>query len=400
MSISISNLTLYAHGGSGNHGCEAIVRSTVKILKSTKLSVYLYSKKTKEDKKYNLEKIVANIYATEPIKRFSIKHFLSAISFKLLKNTNAYTKYQFINLFRIADTNTIAISIGGDNYCYDKHGRELYGYLNGALVENGISTVLFGCSIEPESLSEISLIDDLNKYSLITPRESITYNALISAGITRNTHLFPDPAFTLDEVNLWLPEGFIEKKTIGLNVSPLIQSMELGDNITYKNYQALVQHIIDKTDFQVAFIPHVVWENNNDLVPLAQLYNEFKHTGRVVLIGDHNCMELKGFISRCRMFIGARTHASIAAYSTCVPTLVVGYSVKAKGIARDIFGTYENYVLPVQSLKSADELTNAFKWLMQNEEGIRSHLQAFMPGYIERAWQAGDEVMKLIEAKD
>ena len=52
-------------------------------------------------------------------------------------------------------------------------------------------------------------------------------------------------------------------------------------------------------------------------------------TGRVLLVGDHNCMELKGFIGRCRFFVGARTHATIAAYSSCVPTLAAGYSVKS-----------------------------------------------------------------------
>src|SRR5690606_14821725 len=105
---------------------------------------------------------------------------------------------------------------------------------------------------------------------------------------------------------------------------------------------------------------HVVWTYNNDLETLNEIYQKFNDTGRVVLIGDHNCMELKGFIARCRMFIGARTHATIAAYSSMVPTLVVGYSVKARGIAIDIFGTNENYVIPVQSLKEETDLTNAF----------------------------------------
>ena len=87
--------------------------------------------------------------------------------------------------------------------------------------------------------------------------------------------------------------------------------------------------------------------------------------------------------------IADRTHASIAAYSTCVPTLVVGYSVKAKGIAKDIFGTYDNYVLPVQQLSSPHELMKGFEWLMKNEDSIRRHLEEFMPGYIKRTWDAG-----------
>ena len=80
---------------------------------------------------------------------------------------------------------------------------------------------------------------------------------------------------------------------------------------------------------------------NNDLEVLAQLYDEFKDNDRIMLIGDHNCMELKGYIARCRFFVGARTHATIAAYSSCVPTLVLGYSVKSRGIARDLFGNEE-----------------------------------------------------------
>ena len=92
----------------------------------------------------------------------------------------------------------------------------------------------------------------------------------------------------------------------------------------------------------------------------------------------------------------ARTHASIAAYSTGVPTLVVGYSVKARGIAKDIFGTDEGYVIPVQSLKEEDSLVKAYENLVANEENIKNTLKEVMPGYIERSWQAGEEIKKLI----
>ena len=108
-------------------------------------------------------------------------------------------------------------------------------------------------------------------------------------------------------------------------------------------------------------------------------------------------MQLKYLISKCKMFIGARTHATIAAYSTCVPTLVVGYSVKAKGIAKDIFGTYENYVLPVQSLKKEDDLIKAYEWLSTNEKQIRTYLEGFMPEYCKKSLDAGKKVRELIK---
>ena len=113
-----------------------------------------------------------------------------------------------------------------------------------------------------------------------------------------------------------------------------------------------------------------------------QLFYEFKDSARVVLIDDHNCMQLKGFIARCRFFIGARTHATIAAYSSGIPTLVLGYSLKSKGIAKDLFGTYEHYVLPVQDLQEEYKLSQAFQWLLENETEIRNHLESTMPEYI------------------
>ena len=102
------------------------------------------------------------------------------------------------------------------------------------------------------------------------------------------------------------------------------------------------------------------------------------------MIPDHNAEDLKGFIARCRFMVVARTHASIAAYSQHIPTLVVGYSVKAKGIATDIFGTEQNYVIPVQSLREEDDLTHAFNWLVEQEDSIKKHYQEIMPTYIER----------------
>ena len=194
-----------------------------------------------------------------------------------------------------------------------------------------------------------------------------------------------------------LPEGFELNNTIGINMSPMIMSYETSDGSAMKNYENLIQHIIETTDMQIALIPHVVWVSNDDRKPLKVLYDKFKDTNRVIMLDDYNCMELKGYISRCRMFIGARTHSTIAAYSTCVPTLVIGYSVKAKGIAKDIFGTYENYVLPVQSLSNKDDLINAFEWMKTNEDGIRKHLNEFMPGYKEKVLQGKVEIEKLLE---
>ena len=99
------------------------------------------------------------------------------------------------------------------------------------------------------------------------------------------------------------------------------------------------------------------------------------------MINDGNCEELKGYISRCRFFVGARTHATIAAYSSFIPTLVIGYSVKSKGIAKDLFGEYNHFVTSVQNLENKDDLIKAFRWLYNHEDSIRRDLKAKMCSY-------------------
>ena len=192
-----------------------------------------------------------------------------------------------------------------------------------------------------------------------------------------------------------MPEGFEEGNTIGLNISPMIVAEEKKNGITMRNYEALIQHILDTTDMKIALIPHVIWKQNDDREPIQKLYEKFSHTGRVIKIEDATAPQLKGYIGRCRMFIGARTHATIAAYSSCVPTLVVGYSVKALGIAKDLFGTSENYVLPVQKLENREDLLQAFEWLKKEEENMRSHLHKVMPEYQEKVRDIAGTLQKI-----
>ena len=382
------NIIMYPHGGSGNRGCEAIVRGTNKLL-DLKTSV-LFSSRIEEDKKVNLDKVCTIKNESLKFKKYSIKFIGAYIQYHILKNKHAFDILTFRNIFDNCNKNTISLSIGGDNYCY---GEANYIYLiNREVKRKGAKTVLWGCSVDEKQITS-EMMKDLKTYDLIVARESITYDSMKK--INHNTILYSDPAFQLDKVDLPLPEHFIENNTVGINVSPLIMSCESSDGITRENYIQLIDYILNHTDMNIALIPHVVWENNDDRKPLKELYDMFKDTNRVCLIDDHNCMELKGYISRCRFFVGARTHATIAAYSTCVPTLVVGYSVKAKGIAKDIFGTYDDYVLPVQSLKEKDDLTKSFKWLIENENDIKNHLNDFIPGYKEKALELKEIIEKL-----
>ena len=379
-------INLYYHGGSKNHGCEAIVRSTSKLLGTRAI---LWSTAPDADFAYSLNDMVS-IQEDESLPLTGSESLKFRIHHKVAKSDLLHTKFSHKRLFSAVQCGDVYLSIGGDNYCYG--GKEYLGYYNRIIHEKGGKTVFWGCSFEPSEM-DAATAKDIARYNLITARESISYETLKAAN--PNTILVADPAFVLDGVELPLPEGWKDGNTIGINASPLIMQCAKDGSVAYEAYRRLIKHILDTTDAAVALIPHVVIENNDDRVPLRNLYEEFAPSGRVLLIEDHNCCELKGYISRCRMFIGARTHATIAAYSTCVPTLVLGYSVKSKGIARDIFGTEEHYVLPVQELRNPDALANGFDWLVSNEESTRSYLKRVMPEYIQRAYTAAEAVSRL-----
>lgn len=398
-----NKLIMYMHAGSANHGCEAIVNSLCHMIKEKAVLVSYFGR---EDEAYTL-KDLCTVISERRFEDHRLMHVLYYIYRKLTKDETSFIRYRYHCIFG-KEMSPLAISIGGDNYCYDSMLHDLQ-LANRAFEEKGVKTMLLGCSVEPELLKREAIVKDLMKYHTIIARESITYQALANmvATYTRKQDLaefkiprilcYPDPAFTLGKRELPLPEGFAEGNTVGINISPMIQDNEKSAGITIENYRELVRHIIGDTDMQIALIPHVVRAHNDDRKPIHQLYEEFKDTGRVIEIPDGSCEELKGTISRCRFFVGARTHATIAAYSTCVPTLVVGYSVKARGIARDLFGTEEGYVLPVQSLKEKDDLKNAFGWLVSAEEDIRKKLEQMMPEYKEKALLTGKEVDRLWE---
>lgn len=384
-------IKLYYHGGCLNHGCEAIVRSSKKIINK---DMILYTRDITSDKKYNLNRVVSLAEDTnDSIRKNSMKYFMAAIHHKFSHTDYLFIKYQRENFFKDVKKNDLYLSIGGDNYCYE--GKDILKFYNQIIHKKGGKTVLWGCSFEPKDMNH-EIEKDIALYDYIITRESLSYEVLKK--VNPNISLIPDPAFQLDKVELPLPKKFLEKNTVGINVSPLIMACEKNQGITYINYKRLVEYIINNTNMNIALIPHVVEVGNDDRTPLELLFNEFRDTDRIILIDDCNAMELKGYIARCRFFVGARTHATIAAYSTMVPTLVVGYSIKARGIAKDIFGTDKNYVLPVQLLKDSNDLTNAFIWLQKNEKKICNHLQEHMPDYCKKSLLAGEIVRRLTES--
>lgn len=386
----MDQLVMYLHGGSGNHGCEAIVNSTCHMIED--IPKLLVTNSEEEDRTYSLEPL-CDILQERKIAEHFVVHVWYYVWRAVFRDPESFMRYRFRQVLG-KNRSPLYVSIGGDMYCYEASRREAI-VANSTFNKAGSKTILWGCSIEPELLKDPEVVADMHKYALITPRESITMQALKEAGVDENVKLYPDPAFALQPEKAELPHGFAVGKTIGINISPMIVNCENVKGITISNYRKLIDHILQTSDNHVALIPHVVWNNNDDRLTLKELYRGYEANERVIIFQDMSCPRLKYIISQCRAFIGARTHATIAAYSSCVPTLVVGYSIKSRGIARDLFGTEDHYVLPVQALQDSGELIQAYDWIMEREEEIRAGLGRVMPEYCAKAKAAGEEIRKI-----
>lgn len=393
----MNKFAMYFHGGSGNRGCEAIVRATSAMLKNAypDCAVTLYTRSREQDIRAGLPDIdeINEIVFDESC----LKKPLSAGDKAVIKAySRAYSQYRADEYYfgkfykeQLLKKDGIFLSVGGDNYCYGEQPN--MSAMNKRLKKLGKKTVLWGCSIDKGAFTK-SVVDDLRTYDVIIARESVTHNLLREHGFDRNVFLHADPAFTMKTEALPFPDKRFEPgDVIGLNISPLVLKHEKNGSkgVGMRSFEHLIEYVLKETDAFVALIPHVFLASMSDMIPLSALYEKYRHTGRVILIGEeYNAMQIKGFISRVKVFVGARTHATIAAYSTCVPTLVLGYSVKSTGIARDIFGTDEGLVLPISRIRDEFALTKAFEDILQNHAGYQQKLREVMPGYVQSAYGA------------
>ena len=222
-------INLYIHNGSGNHGCEAIVRGTKELLGG---EYRLFSSAPEEDRRAGLEKIVQILDEKQmPFVKWSVERILYSLKLRVPFVNNEYLYVSRMNSVLKAQKGDIYFSIGGDNYCYSNW--KYLAHYNKVLNHKKVKTVLWGCSVSPDDINE-QMREDLKRYALIIARESITYKALKE--INKNIVLNPDPAFYMQTEVVTLPKEFLVGNTIGINLSPMIMGYENNANITFKNY--------------------------------------------------------------------------------------------------------------------------------------------------------------------
>jgi colanic acid/amylovoran biosynthesis protein len=377
------------HGGFYNRGCEAIVRATLSLLRQwfAPVRVVLGSFRPGPDRHAGLGRDVSVVGAR--VRRWSCAGALRKLA--RVSRARWSWKCEFVPLWRPLHQADAVLSVGGDNYTMDYGYPEYYLALNRLCREAGRPLVIWGASIGPFPPGPTSdeIIAELRRADLITARESLTVEYLARHGVVGNVRHTADPAFLLPpepvDTSAFWPES---EKVLGVNISPILgRYREDKSNLpVLKSSAELVQHAVDEFGMGVLLIPHVTGgpAYNDDHATMQDVMAALDCPGKVALMpSGYTAGETKYVISQCRFLVAARTHATIAGFSSLVPTCSIAYSQKARGINRDLFG-HERYVVDARAATS-DKLIGALRALIEDEEDVRRDLCAVMPEVMKRA---------------
>lgn len=367
---------IVGYGGRKNKGCEALLLTTINQIreydKNAIINVAVF------DYDYEIKHKIPGV--NKYIRHNHLDNLNNEEKKLLAEYQNPYNTEKIAELGQkevLKETCDYCFSIGGDNY---SEGDVPYlRIINKQLKRTNAKIILLGCSLY-ENIESKLLIEDLNRFDLIVPRETLTYNELINVVPKNKLLLLPDPAFSLkpQKINIGL------ENYICLNVSDII--------INYKaeNFDVIIEfinYLLDNYKYNILLLPHVYVDFWNDFETLKKIKSKFQNNKKVILLDKkqyYSAQELKYIISKSKYVIAARTHASIAAYSCKVPTLVLGYSIKSKGIAYDLFNNIKDYVVSKEAL-NLKLLIQKFDLLVKNSEKIRLMLNSKMKDYISKS---------------
>lgn len=194
----------------------------------------------------------------------------------------------------------------------------------------------------------------------------------------RSVNITTDVAFALPSYKSDLIKDN-SKIHIGINPSGLLWhggytgNNQFGLTLDYKKYcEDILDYYCKKNEYQVYLIPHV---GNPD--EINKIDNDFnvckilkeKYPDTIFIDGKKSAMEIKGYISEMDIFIGARMHATIGAFSSGIATIPVSYSRKFEGLYDNLNYRYvisASKICNEEAKKLTIEYINEYKLLKQN----------------------------------
>jgi colanic acid/amylovoran biosynthesis protein len=305
----------------------------------------------------------------------------------------------------------VVLSLGGDLYgpTYGDWQLAHYLALGDCAFSHSVPFVIWPATIGPfdqQNPIHRKALAQIERADLVLCRDEWSMDHLTSCGVKGKLRLVADPAFLLeperpDKAKLaGLPDNLSDY--VGINLSPYI-AVEATQGASQRWITLATQavhDVITATHVPVILIPHVGPFRGNttncDYTFLSAVAERLKNEGLYVPVVpiSLNAAELKWVIAQLRAFVGARTHSTIAAFGSGVPTACIGYSAKAKAFCLLFYGD-DNLCLPGRSFTS-DALVTKVKFLLQNDDSLRARIMQKLPEIRRRAALSGEYLQTVL----
>lgn len=350
-----------------NFGCEALAYSLINSLKkqcdknNIEVKYIFFCFKYLEEKKKQLCETLNIKYQNVEFVEITIK------SLKNVKNTEKYYK----------KCDFVVDMSGGDSF------SDIYG-LKRMLRESFYKLMAINNKI-PLILGPQTYGPYNKKISKIIAKKILKNATLVFSRDEKSSKLVYDisgikPIDTTD-LALRLPYKKEEKtknKSIGINISALMWNEGFnGKNqfelkVNYKKYiNDLIQSLKQKNEYEIYLISHV---NASGIEDDYKLCEELSQKYNVYLAPRFKTsIEAKTFIATLNLLIGSRMHATIAAFSTEVPTISLAYSKKFEGLYKSI--NY-NYYIDAKKYSTDEALKLTDKYISEIDKMIIDEKEA------------------------
>jgi colanic acid/amylovoran biosynthesis protein len=398
-----STFLLVGNGSCLNRGCEAILRGTVKILRNAFGDCRFVNA--------NFDVMDPPFIPTEPdsgvvhhplppMHRMTAKWVATQAADRLLPPLGR--QLRFGRLRRDAPGSKAVLSVGGDNYTLDYGIPWTFVNLDKYVLAGRRPLIIWGASIGPFDRCPgfaRAIHDHLRReVTAIFVREERSRTYLGEHGIVENVHVMPDPAFVMDpepvtdeDIGFEIPDG-----AIGVNLSPLMAKYVTGgDGVAWESLAVeIVYDLMKAYDRPILLIPHVTSPHSDDHLFLARIKSRLREGIVSILPNTLSAAKTKYVISRLSCLVAARTHATIASFSTCVPTVSLAYSVKAWGINESLFG-HTRYVVGPKEM-TPGTVVEATGRALAEARVIRECLAGRMRTISAEAMAAGHELKNIL----
>lgn len=348
----------------GNKGCQALSYSFLEILNQIAF---------KHDEKYKVK-----IITTFPTRVFLKNRCIYLECMECFAPRKKYSNLEigfcfyrdFMNRFlmtpNIKKCDMVFDFTAGDSFT-DIYGKERFysrTRLKKAIIDRKIPLVLGSQTIGPFQDDNVKAFaaEVINESTEVFVRDEMSYRYTKEIS-GRTPILTTDIAFFLDYTKQSVQS---DKIKMGFNVSGLLwnEAEKYRLTVDYRRYcKVVLQELLDLGKYDIYLIAHAFTKErvdlaDNDFTAIEALKDEYPQVS--VAPYYESCRDVKGFIADMDVFIGARMHATIAAFSAGVADIPFSYSRKFEGLYDSL--SYP-YVIHGCSDTTEQAITKTIEWI-------------------------------------